>query len=266
MSWESLHRWASPEVVPSESETQRFELTSARLQVADHSRADDALPVVLDVLSAADADLVVVRYPQRLVTWYAALLASGRDLLHADTLVYWRLAVGEGHRPSRTGLISALDAAPDVAEVSRFVGHVFVDYANHYAANPLLDPGKALAGYQEWAAQSASTAGAVTVREQSTGELVALATTRICDDHVEIELAGVHPAHQGRGVYAVLLAACEELAASAGAHHLVISTQAHNVGVQRAWARYGFEPVATFTTLHALRRGLLPDGPHPSAP
>lgn len=258
MSWESLHRWAPPEIVPSESESQRFELSSARLQVADQGQADDALPGVLDLLEAADADLVVVRYPQRLVTWYAALMASGRDLLPADTLVYWRLAVGGGRRTSTPGLVSALEVAPDVAEVASFVGRVFIDYANHYAANPLLDPHKALAGYQEWAIRSASTAGAVTVREESTGELVALATTTSGSDHVEIELAGVVSTHQGRGVNAVLLTACEDVGASLAVPSVVISTQAHNVNVQRAWARYGFEPVATFTTLHAIRRGLLP--------
>ena len=257
MSWEWLRTWTPPEILVSEAETRRFGLSCARLQIADDPRAAAALPTVLDVLGAADADLVVVRYPQRLVTWSAHLMGSGRDLVHADTLSYWRLAVGSGRGDTAAGLVSGVESAPDGTEVQHFVGRVFADYANHYAADPLLDADAALAGYQEWATRSASTAGAVTVRDQASGELVALATIRTGDDHVEIELAGVQPAHQGRGVYAVLLAACERLADSAGAPHVVISTQAHNVGVQRAWARYGFEPVAAFTTVHALRRGLL---------
>jgi hypothetical protein len=50
----------------------------------------------------------------------------------------------------------------------------------------------------------------------------------------------------------------EDQAADTGVSQVLISTQGHNVRVQRAWSRYGLEPVATFVTVHLVRSGLLP--------
>jgi GNAT superfamily N-acetyltransferase len=64
-------------------------------------------------------------------------------------------------------------------------------------------------------------------------------------------------AAQGRGRYAVLLAACAAEAHRRGLSRLIISTQVHNVRVQRAWARLGLRPFAAIETVHAVRRNLL---------
>ena len=85
--------------------------------------------------------------------------------------------------------------------------------------------------------------------------MLALATVDQQQSWTEIELAGVVPAEQGRGRYGHLLAAVEDASTS---KRLVISTQGHNTGVQRAWARYGFEPVHTLLTVHLVTPGLLP--------
>ncbi|MEU4832515.1 GNAT family N-acetyltransferase [Streptosporangium sp. NPDC023615] len=73
----------------------------------------------------------------------------------------------------------------------------------------------------------------------------------------EILLAGVVSRARGRGLYGHLLAAVEERVLARGGREVVISTQGHNTGVQRAWARYGFEPVHAFLTVHLIRSRLL---------
>lgn len=263
MSWGGLTGGDSPELRDSAVETRRFGLSCARLEVPTDAPGtpDDLLGQVTDALVNSDADLVVLRHPSAYVGWFAALRATGRDLIQADTLLYWRLRVGAGRRrPRDEALRVDLDPELDRAAVERFVGQVFVDYDNHYAADPMLDADLALTGYRDWAQRSAASGGAVAVRTGD-GDLVALATTSSNDDVTEIELAGVLPAHRRRGVYALLVAGCEDLAAAQGSELLVISTQAHNTSVQRAWARYGFEPVAAFSTVHALRPGLLAPAP-----
>lgn len=87
--------------------------------------------------------------------------------------------------------------------------------------------------------------------------ILALATLADDDDRTEILLAGVVSRARGRGLYAHLLAAVEGRALARGAREVVISTQGHNTGVQRAWARYGFEPALTFLTVHLVRSRLL---------
>lgn len=257
MSWAELIGAGQPALLASASEAARFGISVDRLVVADGTTVDDA--EVCALVAASDADLVVLRYPARRVRLFAALLPQGRDVLFADQLVYWRLKVGAGRRPAplpdlRT--VSPASGSGVERMVMDLVGEIFAGYGNHYLADPALDPAATLHGYQEWASRSAAAKGAVTLHRR--GDPIGLATTSLEDDVLEIELAGVLSRHQGKGYYAHLLAGVEALAGARGATQLVISTQAHNTGVQRAWARYGFQPVVTFSTVHLLRRGLLP--------
>lgn len=257
MSWSDLLGSGRPTLRASASESDRFGIAVDRLLVRDGAAAEDA--EICAVLAASTADLVVLRYPARRVGLFASLLRGDRDVLLADQLIYWRLAIGAGRRPaSQAGVGTAALGGGAEAEllVESLVGEIFTDYGNHYLADPVLDPAAALLGYQEWAASSAADDGTLVL--QLDGAAAGLATTSFADGTLEIELAGVLAAHQGQGLYAHLLAGVEALAADLGAEQVVISTQAHNTGVQRAWARYGFEPAVTFATVHLLRRGLLP--------
>ncbi|MFC0627682.1 GNAT family N-acetyltransferase [Kribbella deserti] len=232
-------------------ESGRFGVSVDRVTVS--AAAGTALPEVLGAVKASQADVVVLRYPAREVEWFAELAAMPeRRAILADSLVYWRLAVGTGSRPEPlSGFRTGVEHEIDDVLVDDLVGDIFGDYGNHYCANPLFDRAAALAGYQEWARRSIATAGAVTLRGPD-HRVLGLATVDHQKPVTEIELAGVVPAEQGRGRYGHLLAAVEDAAAAAGSTRLVISTQGHNTGVQRAWARYGFEPVHSLLTVHLV--------------
>lgn len=256
MSWSDLLGDGPPALRASGAETARFGISVDRLLVADGASAPDS--DVCALAADSQADLVVLRYPARRVGLFAALLEGSRDVLFADQLVYWRLRTGTGRTPAPVpGLRTVpLGGGAEVEGlVTGLVGEIFAEYGNHYLADPALDPAAALLGYQEWAASSASVDGALALLRDDTP--VGLATTSTEDGVLEIELAGVLAAHQGQGLYAHLLAGVEALAQDRSAAQVVISTQAHNTGVARAWSRYGFEPMAAFTTVHLLRRGLL---------
>jgi ribosomal protein S18 acetylase RimI-like enzyme len=130
---------------------------------------------------------------------------------------------------------------------------VFADYANHYSANPLLSSEAAAAGYREWAMKTPLRDSLVLSVD---GSPAGIATLDRTSDHVEILLAGVVPELRGRGMYPHLLQGVEDDAMSSDVERVVISTQAHNTVVQRAWARYGFVPLTTFITVHAVKRAL----------
>lgn len=249
MSWAELVDGGSASLRASPLETDRFGVGVDRLTVPRGSSTEAG--EILELIGSSTADVVVMRYPADRVELFARLVAGGRrTVLLADTLVYWRLAVGAGARPEPD---PELDVAPrdlDPATVRELVADMFAGYSNHYRANPLFDVARAPAGYQEWALRSATTAPPVVVSRH--GAPIALATTDRTEDVVEIELAGVVAAEQGRGVYGHLLAGVEDLAARESHGAVVISTQGHNTGVQRAWARYRFEPVATFVTVHLV--------------
>uniref|UniRef100_UPI0013B3D22B GNAT family N-acetyltransferase n=1 Tax=Nonomuraea lactucae TaxID=2249762 RepID=UPI0013B3D22B len=154
----------------------------------------------------------------------------------------------------------AVAAASDPATVERLVADIFSAYGSHYLANPLFDPAQALAGYQDWARRTAAGDGCLALEHRGEGgpRLLALATLEEDAARTEILLAGVVSECQGRGLYAHLLKAVEDRTRARGASEVVISTQGHNTRVQRAWARYGFEPVQTLLTAHLVRSSLLP--------
>jgi GNAT superfamily N-acetyltransferase len=116
------------------------------------------------------------------------------------------------------------------------------------------------AGYQEWARVTASDPTAIAVVLLVEGEPVGMATASRSGDEVDILLAGVVRAFQGRGLYPHLLERVRSVAERSGVPRVVISTQSSNVRVQSIWSRLGWRPYRTVETAHLVRPGLLPTG------
>jgi ribosomal protein S18 acetylase RimI-like enzyme len=240
------------EVAVSQAESSRFGLAIARCSVPLGS--DAATDDVARAMEMHDADITIMRYPAERVEWLYLLTRCLADhvLLHADTLVYWVLSVGTGVGPSSVqGL--AVSNAVDSTIIDQLTGRIFADYPNHYSANPLLSREAARAGYREWAAATPLDQALVLYEGESP---IGLATTSMAPDYLEILLAGIVPEQRGRGRYPHLLSEVEKRAEQRSVPRVVISTQSQNVGVQRAWARFGFLPHSTFNTIHAIKRDL----------
>ena len=285
MSWDQL---LAPGVTVRDSplETDRFGCSFQRLTIGPGPlKPDDLLAMIEDLR----ADVLVIRYDAARLEIPGTLARSRRAVLPAGTLTYWEkpvsaagppepsspemLPAAEPPEPSDLEVVSA--ATLDLETVSTVVREIvrasFRDYGNHYTANPLLDRAAALAGYEDWAVRSlgsdpdnvlvlvegAIPIGMATLEPGSDG------------DHLEILLAGLVPAAQGRHLYDGLLDGCERAALTRGATRIVISTQVHNVRVQRAWARHCLRPFAAIETVHLVGRHLLApparSGPKPLA-
>jgi GNAT superfamily N-acetyltransferase len=248
---------------PSPVESDRFGMSMARVVVGQEAVWDDALHDDLVVACARDEDVLVVRWPSRLVECGAVLATSGRDVVPADTLVYWEapsaMLAESGQEPADAPQVRRGVAAPP--DLDDLVERVFAGYINHYTANPLLGRDLVLEGYVDWVRRTVrrdpGTLAVLVQHEQSVG--VATWFVDPAGDFVEILLAGLVPEARRRGWYALLLAEVGRAAAGVGSARVVISTQGSNVSVQRAWVRAGFVPFASVTTAHAVRRGLLPD-------
>jgi ribosomal protein S18 acetylase RimI-like enzyme len=273
MSWDQL---LAPGVTVRDSplETDRFGCSFERVTIGPGPlAADDLLAVIED----RGADVLVVRYDAARLELPSIFARSHRAVLPAGTLTYWEkpVSAAEPPEPSIPEVPSAAEppeppdlevlsaATLDLETVSTVVREIvrasFRDYGNHYTANPLLDRSAALAGYEDWAVRSlGSDPGNVLVLVEG-GIPIGMATLEPGSDgdHLEILLAGLVPAAQGRRLYDVLLDGCERAAAARGATRMVISTQVHNVRVQRAWARHGLRPFAAIETVHLVDRDLL---------
>lgn len=237
-------------------ESARFGCSVERLTVQADPPA--SFPMVRDAVLGSAGDVIVLRYPARHVDWFAKLTALGRTAIYADSLAYWRLRTGEGSAPESSPDLRTTRIG-DPAAVRALVSGIFAGYRNHYLANPLFGAPDALAGYQEWALTSAAARNCLVLWSPRTDAYLGLATLDEDGPRTEILLAGVVPQARGRGLYAHLLKGIEERALARAAKEIVISTQAHNTRVQRAWARYGFEPMSAVVTVHLVRTRLMPE-------
>lgn len=220
-------------------------------------RDDEVLRVALD--GEASADVIFVRYESS-QTWVApVLVGTGRVLVPAGNIVYWQ---DRAPRPasSAADLDTAFRASglrvlgPGDARVcGEAMEATFVGYLNHYASNPWLRPIDAGAAYADWALRSLGGQEYVVVGDVGpAGDVQAIALLHISAQTAEVLLAGVVPGARGRGAYTTFIVAIAEALACMGIGRVVISTQDHNVAVQRLWCRVGFEPVVGVTIVHAM--------------
>ncbi|MFG1906546.1 N-acetyltransferase [Kribbella sp. NPDC048928] len=247
MSWYDALEAGELTVRPSVDAAKRFGVSIDRMSVS--ASAGTPLAEVLAAVENSTADVIVLRYPARETTWFAALASGPRQALLADTVVCWALPVGKGRRPAPlAGFTTQREDEIDGVLVDDLVADVFGDSGNHYCSNPVFDRGHALAGRQEWARRRIADAGAVVLRGPDR-RVLALAAIDQQRSWSELQLAGVVPAEQGRGRYGHLLAAVEDACST---RRLVVTTQAHQTGIQRIWSRYGFEPVHNLMTVHLV--------------
>jgi GNAT superfamily N-acetyltransferase len=262
VSWKDLDR-DQISVSPSEVEAQRFGRSMARVLVGHRVTWDDDARRQFAAALDRDEDVLVVRWPSRLAECPAMLVASGRDVLPADSLIYWQ---GPSELVARSATVD--ETTPemrrpdqvDPVELAAAVAAAFKGYVNHYSANPLLDAELALEGYVDWVAR--------TLRADPSNGAILVSDERVFawgmwvvdpdGDHLEWMLAGVSPEARGRALYGVLMAEAAQEALRRGVPRVVTSTQGANTGIQKVWARAGMLPMADTTTAHLVRRGLLP--------
>lgn len=241
---------------PSAAESARFGIVVERLTVDDAAAPDDALLAGID---ASAADVIVARWPSP-STWVPPMLSrSVRQVLPASGLVYWALDTDAAHdvpapQPGATLRdVSGAGGDPVVAAaLAGVVADAFTGYLTHYSYNPLFPAADVLAGYQEWAVSTAVDPAGIALLLEVDGAPAGMATARRVGDDVDILLAGIAGAYQGRGLYPLLLDRVREIAAGAGAARVVISTQTSNVRVQSVWSRLGWRPYRTLETAHLV--------------
>ncbi len=201
-------------------------------------------------------DVAIVRTPAGRVCNIQRLSRHGMHPIHADTLVYYQLALSDYvPKALRNEDLVFSEAQPsDTAELESLVAHTFDGYRSHYHANPLLDPGQILAGYTQWASSYLSHANAdrITWVARRQGKLVAFACCSHDDAGNECEgtLYGVHPDSAGGGLYGDLIRFTQARYRERGYQTMKVSTQIWNLAVQKVWSREGFVIFQAYDTFH----------------
>lgn len=268
MAWPDVFASMGPISFSSE-ESKRFGLSVARMSVGsswrkDYSSIESLYEALAGAISDSREDVVIVRVPSDLAQIGTNAVPPGRLAIAAGTLLYWSTPLaGGGDLNLPAGFtverIPSADAQEQsIQEMSEALLDSFEGYSSHYSANRLLDPDRVADGYREWAQRTIRTQSGTAYLLRNGLDVVAAAIVQA--DKVslvsEVQLAGVTSRYQGRALYSPLFQAM--LAGEAGDDQqlLVISTQSHNIRVQRLWAELGLKPAASVETFHFVKSGL----------
>jgi GNAT superfamily N-acetyltransferase len=226
---------------------ERFGFVTAR----DPEFSVDTLPATLRFCRENGVEMLIARCAANDLSAAQEMEDAGGRIM--DTLVYWARALDRAFpQESAPSSVRLLQAA-DVDAVRRVAMESFRGYFGHYHADPRLDRAKCDETYASWAERSCvdrEVASTVLVAEhggQIAGFLTLLARG---PEEQEIVLNGVDPALQRQGIYRALVLAAMHRARDEGAARLVVSTQLINLGVQKTWARLGFELARAYFTFH----------------
>ena len=199
-------------------------------------------------------DVAIIRLRTECYNNLNNLEKMGFPFLVADTLVHYTVDLSQhSPRPLRN---SDLEFHPcglkDNSVIDKLVDHIFSGYINHYTSNPLLKKTDILEGYKEWARSycDAENLGRLAWIVYRKGEPIAFLTCLFKNDSCEGILYGVTREASGGGVYGDLIRFSQNFFKVRGLKTMKVSTQVHNVAVQKIWVREGFYPTQSFMTIH----------------
>jgi GNAT superfamily N-acetyltransferase len=227
--------------VRSSLSTSRFGVPIAHVNL---DRGDELEGIVRRARSG-DVAMVVVRLDAGDLDSAGRLEAAGARL--CDTLVYWSRAVPAGKSVSDR----IREAGPADAEVVATIARLaFAGYQGHFQADPRLDRAAADEVYADWARRSCEDGSDRVWLADDEGPAGFLTMRFNGPQESEILLNAVRPDRQRRGLYPLLVGAALDASSRSGVSRCLVSTQLHNLPVQKVWSRMGFEPASAVHTFH----------------
>lgn len=216
----------------------------------DEVRVND----LFDEIIRERIDVAIIRLRTECYNNLNYLEKMGFPFLVADTLVYYTTDLSQ-HSPRLLRNNDLEFHACGVKEhrvIDNLVDRIFSGYINHYTSNPLLKKTDILEGYKEWARAycDAEKQGRLAWIVYRKGEPIAFLTCLFVKDACEGILYGVTQEASGGGVYGDLIRFSQAFFKIRGCKTMKVSTQVHNVAVQKIWVREGFYPTQSFMTVH----------------
>ncbi len=242
---------STPQLAFSPTESARFGLRIFRANLEQV----DACALRAE-LESARADVAILRIPAHALASVHELSGAGLRPMIADTLVHYSGVLDQGAvaAPRNPSLRLKLARDVDADALATMARTIFANYVSHYHANPLFDANAIADGYAEWAARCvpANDAGYSASFIELSGTAVGFSCMKICaaTNQAHGVLNGVMPAARRSGVYRDMLRATLAQLAAAGIARFFISTQVHNVIVQRVWADEGLRLDRAENTVH----------------
>lgn len=237
------------------AESARFGMSVLNIRCGSELHNTDQL---WDELENSRYDLAVVKYPSTNTRLAMQLNLEKYSVCIADPTVYWMSQkMLTPQRVSHPQIVRVVEVSvSELDSVVRVIESSFAGYQSHWHFNPKTRHIQMAEAYSEWVQNIIGTPFSHTflVFNDDSDDPIGMAMINISGTTLEILLAGISATHQGKGLYGELLKYLTEFGSVRGVNQLVISTQAGNLNVQKAWIHQGWVPAMTVQTIHVEKK------------
>jgi ribosomal protein S18 acetylase RimI-like enzyme len=234
----------------SDLDSRRFGHVTAKADI----RAGDDVEGILQECADRQVRFLIARCSTQEVGKVQEMERLGFFL--TDTLVYYgKEPIAARTRELPEGFATRAAAPADAAEVEALAARAFHGYSGHYHADPRLERARCDEVYASWAANACRGGEFCThmilITSAGSGEIAGFAALKRSDDtEFDGVLFAVHPAFQGRGLFAHLLELSQHWGMAHDFQRMSYSTQLTNIHAQKTLCRHGFVPERSSYTLH----------------
>jgi ribosomal protein S18 acetylase RimI-like enzyme len=233
-------------------------LESARFGKNIHRGAMDSLDAIFlgDYIFSNDPDILIVRFPVAEQPDLYKLQNLGREIIFADTLVYYELEMEpQNIRALKNEDLNIVEAtAADRPLLEKIIPEIFEGYTNHYFSNPLLDKDKIVEGYAEWAINYVEADQKLNLLAYKAETPVGFITCSDNGDWAEIILNGIMTNYRRGGIYTDMVRFVKKHFFEKGIRTIKVSTQIQNFDVQSVWKKESFYLKEAFITIHLNKK------------
>jgi GNAT superfamily N-acetyltransferase len=210
------------------------------------------IPLISECLGTNDSDILIFRVPVSEQPSLYKLNKLGREVIVADTLVYYQVDLNKTfYNPIKNKDQFLRQATPADTEIFKeLIPVIFKDYTTHYFSNPLLDRTKINEGYTEWAINYINAPQKVNFISYVDERPAGFITCNLDEEGAEIILNGVHPEYAGKGLYSDMVRYVKQYYHDMGVSVLRVSTQIQNIKVQSVWSKEGLVLNKAYITIH----------------
>lgn len=232
----------------SEKESSRFNLNVHRGNLNELNVSE-----LKKYIISNNVDILILRLPSFTISTHAKLNSLGFDIIHADSLVYYKAnleTIKINFLKNNLNFIQIDNTNINILD--DIIPIIFDNYQNHYFSNPFINKKKILEGYIEWAKSYSNNEKGISWLVYYENEVAGFATCSLNEQEKKCEgiLLGVMPNFSGRGIYTDIIRFTQKFFKEKGYTKMLISTQLQNITVQKVWIREGFIIDYSYETYH----------------
>ncbi len=206
---------------------------------------------ISEYLRENDPEILILRFPVAEQPNLYKLQSLGRQIIFADTLVYYELRSEEKNLAEPSNDLRFSEATGDDLELlQNLIPTIFQGYSNHYFSNPLLEKNKIVEGYTEWAINYVNAPQKINLIVYKDNVPAGFITCSHESDEAEIILNGVIPEFRRSGIYTDMVKFVKKYFFEKGIKTIKVSTQIQNFAVQNVWRKENFYLKEAFITIH----------------